>query len=153
MDRVVVIPLRGRNRVEDIIPYLDDIAQPGTKIVFMMHLGTWRFERQLEKLLAIQRAAKQSGYLPTHSTPDSAARNGELEVRRRLQNVEVELTFYRGSLRALTDRLTREPRQTLVMLRPAPNLLARWLYKVLYARLLPGPLAATPVLLCHWGGR
>ena len=39
MDRLILIPLRGRDRVEDILPYLDDIAQPGAKITFLVHFG------------------------------------------------------------------------------------------------------------------
>lgn len=106
MDRLILIPVRGRDRVEEILPYLDDIAQPGSKIAFLMHLGTWQFERQFEKLTAIQRDAKRNRHAaliscPTPATTHYDSQDQLLNLGGHLQDVEVELKFYTGSLRSL----------------------------------------------------
>src|SRR5258706_6109624 len=113
MDRLIIIPLRGREQVEDILPYLDDIAQPGAKITFLVHLGTRRFKHQLDKLLSIQSDAKHGSSPATISCADEATKNHDLEdqireIRGRLHDVEVELRFYAGSLRSLANQLTQE---------------------------------------------
>lgn len=146
MERCILIPVRGRDRVEDILPYLDDIAQPGSKITFLVHLGTWQFEDQLDKLWSIQKEAKQGYHPATNSSSDDSLRT----IRSRLKDVEVELKFYTGSLRALVDQLRRENRGLIVMLRPASNPIVRWLCKILYAWRFPQTPITTPVLLCHW---
>lgn len=154
MNRLILIPVRGRERVEELLPYLADIIQPGTKIIFLMHLGTRQFEHQLDKLLSIQSDANHKDQLATRSPGDSAASESDLDdqieqIRQHLQNVEVGLTFYRGSLRTVTDQLAREQHHLVVMLRPASSRLVRWFYKILYAGSFPRPPANAPVLLCH----
>lgn len=155
MDRLILIPVRGRDRVEEILPYLDDIAQPGSKIAFVMHLGTWQFERQFEKLTAIQRDAKRNRHPTAISCPKPAATNHDskdqvLNLGGDLKDVEVELKFYTGSLRSLVDKLRQQYHLT-VMLPPASNRVIRWLYKILSGGSFPQPLVTAPVLLCHLG--
>jgi len=155
MLRLVVIPVRGRDRVEDILPYLDDIAQPGTKVTFLMHLGTRQFRRQLEQLLSFQGGASAGRTGATLAGADDRCESGsgyEGNNRRRLSDVEVEIKFYSGSLRQLLDRSAEDQRRPLVALRPAAESITRWLSRLLPAGYLRQS-RHTPVLVSHWRTR
>lgn len=155
MNRLILIPVRGSDRVEEILPYLDDIAQPGTKITFLVHLGTRQFERQVDKLYAIQKDAKlaRCSAAKAHAEEATQTHGSQLlKMRGLLRNVDVDLNFYTGSLRALTDQLAQEQRLPIVMLRPAANALVRWFYRILHGWRVPRSLVDTPVLLCHIKG-
>lgn len=151
MDRLILILVRGRDRVADILPYLDDIARPGTKITFLMDLGTWRFRDQLDSLFSFQRDAKRSRFQGDEPTAKDNLAAQLRNLRSRLQDVEVELRFYVGSMRSLKHQLMQEHQSVIVMLPPASTRVMRWLYQMLYARFFSRPFVSTPVLLCHLG--
>jgi hypothetical protein len=51
MYRKIFVVLRGRDPIENLFPYLDDISQPGMTIIFLVHLGARRFNDLNARLL------------------------------------------------------------------------------------------------------
>ncbi|MGH7848118.1 MAG: hypothetical protein ACREQW_23490 [Candidatus Binatia bacterium] len=54
MPRQILVPLRGTDRIEQVLPNLEQVAGPGTTIVFFVHYGLSGFRKLMEQLLAIQ---------------------------------------------------------------------------------------------------
>ena len=44
MTRQLLVPLKNGDRIEDIFPYVRDVAQPETTVVFLVHLGIYSFQ-------------------------------------------------------------------------------------------------------------
>ena len=54
MTKQILVPLRGTDRIEQVLPDLEHIARPGTKIVFFVHYGLTGFRELMEQLLVVQ---------------------------------------------------------------------------------------------------
>ena len=52
----ILVPIKGRDHIEEFLPYLEDMARPDTKIVFLVHLNVDRFSELTRQLLTIQSA-------------------------------------------------------------------------------------------------
>lgn len=59
----ILVPLSGSDRIELFLPYVKQIAQPGMKVVFLVHLGASRFKELTNQLLAIHTGI-QPAFLP-----------------------------------------------------------------------------------------
>ena len=53
MAKQILVCLRRSDRIEQILPYVEQIAQPGMKVVFLVHCGLSGFRELLDQLLAI----------------------------------------------------------------------------------------------------
>lgn len=49
----ILVPLTRHDRIEEIIPYVDDIAQPGIKVVFFVRWGVHDFHALTTHLLTL----------------------------------------------------------------------------------------------------
>jgi hypothetical protein len=58
--RQILVPLRGTDRIEQVLPNLQQIARPGTKIVFFVHYGLNGFRELMDQLLAVQLGIRPS---------------------------------------------------------------------------------------------
>ncbi|MDP9131427.1 MAG: hypothetical protein M3N35_13685 [Candidatus Binatota bacterium] len=54
MRRQILVPIKGRDHIEEFLPYLEDMARSDTKIVFLVHLDVDRFSELTGQLLTIQ---------------------------------------------------------------------------------------------------
>jgi hypothetical protein len=62
----ILVPLRVSDRIALFLPYVEQIAQPGMKVVFLVHLGLSRFKELTDQLLAIHTGI-QPAFLPGQS--------------------------------------------------------------------------------------
>jgi len=37
MSKKILVPLKKHDRIEEIVPYLEEVTQPGTNVVFLIH--------------------------------------------------------------------------------------------------------------------
>jgi hypothetical protein len=156
MNRQVLVPLKKGDRIEEILPYVEDVAQSGTKVIFLVHLGTNRFKELAGQLLAIQ-----SGLPVNFNTENVASENRapglsirEKTIRRVTQElhyrgVTIEVKFYSGSLaRLVRECMGTEPIQ-FVMLRSAQSRVLGWLHAIAHVLKIAKPSLKIPVLLLH----
>ena len=54
MARQILIPLRGTDRIEKVLPYVERSAHAGVKVVFVVHYGLTGFRDLIDQLLAHQ---------------------------------------------------------------------------------------------------
>ena len=84
----ILVSLRGSDRVEEFLPYIEQVAQPGMKIVFLIHCGWSGFKGFLEQLPAVY-----PGIMPT-LLPGRSNKESEL-----LRLLEKEISNRCGALR------------------------------------------------------
>lgn len=153
-----LVPICGSDRIELFLPYIERIARPGVKIVFLVHLGTGRFQEIFDQLLAI-RTGLAPALLPV--------RNSDLEslnLRSRLireeiyrscevlreKGVEISVGLFAGSPRtAVREFAQKEDIQLVIMRGATRNWLARILRKVGSVLHFFRPQTLPPVLLFH----
>ena len=149
MNRQLLVPLRGGDRIEEMLPYVRDVAQPGMTVVFLVHFGSNRFKELAAQLLSIN-----SGLPATYD--DGTAAHQQSNVERRIQlaaeklrqrGVEIKVKFYTGSLRRLLHQCMENEPIKWVIMRPARSRMRRWCHAVASALRVAGPPIAVPVLL------
>jgi hypothetical protein len=59
----IIVPLRGSDRIEQFLPYIEQVAQQGMKVVFLVHFGVSHFKELTDQLLAIHMGI-QPAFLP-----------------------------------------------------------------------------------------
>jgi hypothetical protein len=150
MSQQVLVPIKGHDNIEEILPYLEDIARPDMKIVFLVHFGANRFAELAGQLLEIQ-----SG-MPANFSSDTGVPQANLTRRierasRELSDrgVQIEVKFYSGRLRPLLRQYSEVEGSNLVIMRPGRNRTWRWVQNLFAALRLTKPSPAMPVVLCH----
>lgn len=152
----ILVPLGRSDRVELFLPYVKQIAQPGSKVVFLVQLGPNGFKELIDQLLAI-RMGIRSVCLPER------IRNEDVENRRRCaeqqvnavcgslreRGVKVEVIGYQGQLQGIVHHYLENENVQLVMMRPSTNWLADSLRKIASVFRFLNPPVAPPVLLLH----
>jgi hypothetical protein len=158
MSRQVLVPLKGRDRIEEFLPYIEDIALPGTEIVFLIHFGASRYKELAGQLLAFQTGASANSSLDrtAQQNLDDGKSTVERQIRvaseeLRIRGVTIEVKFYTGSLRKLVhEYMHRDPGQ-LVMMSRGRNRVSSWLRQIGRSLRVTRPSPAMPVLLLHPG--
>lgn len=127
MAKQILVPLKGSDRIEEILPYIQDITRPGMAVVFLLPFGSNRFSELASQLPTIN--AGLAAILGTHpesnqiSNVDPGIHAAADELRQR--GVEIKFRFYAGPLqRVLRQFVQAEPDKCLIM-RPVRNYLAR----------------------------
>ncbi len=158
MDESILVPLRSSDRVEQFLPYIEQVVKPGMKIVFLVPYGSDGFAPLLDKLLVLQTGIDPE-HLPGRSKPQDL-----LEERQhvamadllpacaglRTSGIDIGVNVYVGRLRDVVQGEMQKGNVHLVMMRlGSENLLTRLLYKIgAFARFLSSP-TFPPVLLLH----
>ena len=152
----ILVPIKGRDHIEEFLPYLEDMARPDTKIVFLVHLDVDRFSELTGQLLTIQSAKPGDFASPFAALHDRDAPQSNLaqrleHARRELRDhgVQIEVKFYSGRLRPLLRQYNESEATSLVIMRPAINRARRWLRSLIAALGIARPPSAMPVRLCH----
>jgi len=150
MSHQLLVPIKSRDRIEDLLPYLEDIARPEMTIVFLVHLGVNRFAQLTAQLLEVQ-----SG-LPANFSTDTSVAQSNLTHRiehigRELRNrgVRIKVKFYSGRLLPILRQHSIRDGRKLVIMRPGMSFVRRWVRSLLAALQLAKPSPAMPVLLSH----
>ena len=150
----ILVPIKGRDHIEEFLPYLEDMARPDTKIVFLVHLDVDRFSELTGQLLTIQSA--KPGYFSSASATPHDRGEPPSRLSRRLEHacrelrdhaVQIEVKFYSGRLRPLLRQYSEIEGSKRVIMRPAINRARRWLRSLIAALGIVRP--AMPVRLCH----
>ena len=157
MQKQILVSLRRSDRIEEILPYVEQIAQPGMKVVFLVHCGFRGFQDLLDQLLAVN-AGITPAHLPGKNTRDSwqsrkhFVREEVLCACTGLTNggIKIGVNVYAGRLAGVVREFIANEDIDLVLMGPrAGDRLRNLLRKM-------GPLAPlfkapvfSPVLLLH----
>jgi hypothetical protein len=74
MPAQILVPLRGSDRIELFLPYVEQISRPGMRVVFPVRLGRSGFRELTGQLLAIHTGIR-SAYLPERICEEDAVEN------------------------------------------------------------------------------
>lgn len=156
MSRQVLVPIKGHDHLEEFLPYLEDMARPDMKIVFLVHFGTDRFTELVGQLLTIQSGMPANFSSDTVSPHDRGEPQSNLTRRikragRELSDcgAQIEVKFYSGRLQRILRQCIEVDANRLVIMRPGTNRARCWFRSLFSALRLARPSPAMPVLLCH----
>jgi hypothetical protein len=152
----ILVPLRRSDRVELFLPYVEQIAQPGRKVVFLVALGRSGFKELTGQLLATHTGIR-FGYLLERvckEEVENRRRSAEQQINSacrslRERGVNFEVHGYVGPLQTIVHQYVEKENVQLVMMRPSTNWLADSLRKIASAFRFLNPPIAPPVLLLH----
>jgi hypothetical protein len=103
----ILVPLRRRDRIEDVIPYLEQIARPGCRVILLVHYSVegldWFQSKSMPSVIKEQKpVANNNTFL-------------DLEPLRQ-RDVTVALDIYAGPLRKVVKQYTGRGDIDLVMI-------------------------------------
>jgi hypothetical protein len=152
----ILVPIKGRDHIEEFLPYLEDMARPDTTIVFLVHVDVDRFSELTGQLLTMQSA--KPGDFPSASLAPHDRGESQSKLTQRLEHasrelrdhgVQIEVKFYSGRLRPVLRQYNEVEAKSLVIMRPAINRAWRWLRSLIVVLGIARPSSAMPVRLCH----
>jgi nucleotide-binding universal stress UspA family protein len=102
----ILVPLRRNDRIEDVLPYLEQIARPGSRVILLIHYSVegidWLQSKSTTSLIKEQKLVDKNTFLA-------------LEPLRE-RDVTVALDIYAGSLRKVVSQYTLRGDIDLVMI-------------------------------------
>jgi hypothetical protein len=103
----ILVPLRRNDKIEDVVPYLEQIARPGSRVILLIHYSVegldWLQSKSLPSVIREQKlVAKKNTFLA-------------LEPLRE-RDVTVALDIYAGPLRKVVKQYTLRGNIDLVMI-------------------------------------
>lgn len=153
----ILVPLRRHDRVEEFLPYVEDIARPGMTVVFLVYLGRSGFKELTDQLLAIHTGIRPD-LLPATMSGGDLLENRRQSVEAQLtaaclalrnRGVKIEVNIYAGRLQRIIAAYLQKQDVQFIMMRPGGNRMMRFLRScgslTRFIRLSPVP----PVLLVH----
>ena len=146
----VLVPIKGRDRIEELLPYLEVIAGADMKIVFLVHFGTNRFADLAGQLLEIQSGLPTSFSSSPVIPQSNLARRIDLARQKlHVRGVRIEVKFYSGRLRPILRQYSEVEGSKLVIMRPGMNRAWRGCQKLFSALRIAKSVPSMPVLLRH----
>lgn len=156
MPEQIMVPLRGSDRIDQFLPYIEQVVQSGMKVVFLIHFGVSRFKELTDRLLTIHTGI-QPAFLPGQSEERivaDARRSAQQRVLSacealRQKGVTVEVHLYAGRLRRVVEDYLEKEDVHLIMMRPNFDRMTGYLCKIgsVYRSLKPATIPR--VLLLH----
>ena len=154
----ILVPLSGSDRIELFLPYVERIAQPGMKVVFLVHLGVSRFKELTDQLLAIHTGI-QPWFLPGQRSEEGSRERctrcstqqrvlSACEVLRK-RGVTVDVNIYAGRQRRVVREYLEKEDVHLVIMRPNMDRLTACLRKIGSLLRFFKPATVPPVRLLH----
>ncbi len=156
MNQQILIPLNGSESVEELIPYLEDLSRPTTKIVFFVPCHFMGFKLLIDQLLPVYAGIRYDLLPDKASEQELLQEQSEIAKQRimpaceklRKRGVEIEISIYFGPLRRVMRQYIQKQDVQLIMIPQRSNRflyrLARKLYSI---GLLINAPARPPVLL------
>src|SRR5262245_46989122 len=145
----LLVPLRGGDRIEEILPYVQDVAQPGMTVVFLVHFGSNRFHELATRLLMINTGLPLKFHdgagADRLSNIDQRINDAAEEVRQ--GGVAIKVKFYTGSWRRLVRQSVEDEPVQWVIMRSARSRLLRSCYALAAALRVACAPAPAPVFL------
>ncbi|HXG53652.1 MAG TPA: hypothetical protein VNN77_19800 [candidate division Zixibacteria bacterium] len=122
MPRQILVPLKPSDRIEQFLPYLEKLAQPGMRVVFLVHYGLAGLSDFTEQLLpGLPLEPSAGGRATSHDRPEDAAAIVVLcdELRRR--GIEIGMSVYSGGTRRVLKDYIRSGDVDLIMMSEGPK--------------------------------
>src|SRR5262249_53939782 len=140
------VPLK---RVEDILPYVQEVAQPEMTVIFLVHFGANRFQELSAQLLMMNTGLSAKLYGGAGSDRQSNIGQSIQEAAETLRErgVAIKVKFYIGSLRRLVRQCMENDPGKWVLMRPARSRILRWYHAFTTALCVAGPSARAPGFL------
>jgi hypothetical protein len=156
MARQILVPLRGSDRIEQFLPYIEQVAQPGMRVVFLVHFGVSAFKELTDQLLAIHTGIRPA-FLPGKSSIDMVENKRRSVDRQflpacellRQRGIRISVNVCAGRLQTVVQEYLKKEEVHLVMMRPAGNGLMGYLRKISRIPRFVKPPTVPPVLLLH----
>ena len=102
----ILVPLRRNDKIEDVVPYLEQIARPGSRVILLIHYSVegldWLQSKSLPSVIKEQKLVDKNTFLA-------------LEPLRE-RDVMVALDIYAGPLRKVVKQYTLRGDIDLVMI-------------------------------------
>jgi hypothetical protein len=103
MSKEILVAVKTQDRIEDIIPCLERVAQPGTKVTFLLRYPVDGYTRANEVEL-FSRSLEETKRLTKHYSWDENIKRAEKKVSPAFEvlsrkGAEVAVDLYAGSLR------------------------------------------------------
>ena len=122
MSKQILVPLRRNDGIDEIVPYVERLTQPGMKVVFLLRYPVdgfiWsrpREESSREAILAAEKLAKHYSWEENLQRAQRKVSHA-FEVLQR-KGVEVAVDVYAGSLRKAVKSYTLKSDVHLLMTR------------------------------------
>jgi len=102
----ILVPLRRNDKIEDVVPYLEQIARPGSRVILLIHYSVegldWLQSKSTTAVIKEQKLVDKNTFLA-------------LEPLRQ-RDVTVALDIYAGPLRKVVKQYTLRGNIDLVMI-------------------------------------
>jgi hypothetical protein len=162
MAEKILVPLKRRDRIEALIPYIERIVQPGMKILFLVPFPVdsfewWREDRlsiismddEIESKLAVRIARKYPWELQRQLAVERVFSSCET-LRKR--GIDVRVDVYAGTLRKLVKDYARCQDVQLIVMPIRSFWRTRLLSRTFLLFGLFNRTSSPPVMLLHPGG-
>jgi hypothetical protein len=155
----VLVPLRRSDQIDDFLPYLEQVAQPGMKVVFLLRSDVSGFKNLADQLLAIHTGIRPD-FLPGASSKEDVPEERRFSAERKLlrvcdafkkRGVDIGVNVYAGSLRRVVREYMQKKPVRLVMMRPRVSWIARHVCRVSPIARRFNSVTFPPVILLHPG--
>lgn len=157
MNASVLVPLKNVAQLAEVMPYVDSVAEAGTKVVFLLRTRASNWPRMQAQLTAME-----TGHFTSLSVSDVTWRDRMKQEKRnaeeklagrnlfRSRNICTEVTIYQGSLKKALARFAGNGSPVIVVT-PTRRLFptARIVRSALSAIGISKPESLPPVLLHH----
>ncbi|HXV79586.1 MAG TPA: hypothetical protein VEG60_06880 [Candidatus Binatia bacterium] len=153
----IIVPLRGSDRVELFLPYVEQIIQPEMKVVFLVPLRLSRIRELTGQLLAIH-AGIRPAYLPEGICEEDIVKNRKESAEQQLNSacfglrergVKFEVQVYGGPLQRIVLDYLKKESVHLIMMRPSRSRVMGVLHRLGSIFRLLKPPVVSPVILLH----
>src|SRR5262245_9909341 len=128
MAKRIVIPLKRNSPIEEILPGLGKIAQPGMRVVFLIPypVESWSY-RTTESPTKAMLAGREISHRSSWDLQRGLAEGKIAPARERLDSMQIEVAVhvYTGSLRKLLAAYKDDDETYLIMLPPTRSRLWR----------------------------
>jgi hypothetical protein len=131
MGEQILVALKGNDRLEQIIPYLENVARPGMKVVFLIHYpvtgGSQRLRDHWVTAESVEGARFAGEKIRETHWLEEQGRLAEHKVflaqeALRKRGVEIVVDVYTGSLRRAVKSYVRKGGIHLIMMRARTSL-------------------------------
>ncbi|HWP57367.1 MAG TPA: hypothetical protein VNL14_05730 [Candidatus Acidoferrales bacterium] len=119
MSKEILVAMKSQDRIQDILPCLEKVAQPGTKVTFLIKYPVDGFIRSNEDEL-FSRSLAETQRLAKHYSWEENVKRAEKKVSpalETLRGVEVAAEVYAGSLKKAIKSHATKGTVNLVMTR------------------------------------
>ena len=153
----ILVPLRKSDWIELFLPYVEQISQPGMRVVFLVQLGQSAFRELTSQLLAMHTGIR-STCLPEKICEKDAVENKGQSAEQQLhaacqslreRGVKLEIHYYGGPLQSVVQQYLQTENVQLVMMRPSSNWITDLFCTIAAVLRFLKPPVVPPVLLFH----